>query len=594
MDNGNKFTLDNWISQVDSNEIIIVIGAGFTKNALMSNNAISTTGKIPLWNDLILDVQKKMKLESFDPLLSFDIYRKCYGATSYESLLRDSMPNESLVPGPVHTYLTKIPKVKAIITTNNIDTVLDKTFPYDKTNRIIFDVDVASYYANANNGNIIYLHGHRNYPKSWIFSRTDYEDINKEYPLKTSLCRILFASYPSLFLGFGHSDQDLHSIMRYVNYTVNTYKPPMLSLSVSATNPLLVEYWKGIGLSIARITEDGKTQNVSDELLSALEYINKTRINNLIKKNKISRGFRVEESYMDKLVGLKLDCKKRSGTTILCDYHQSRDKAIIYSLPRNSGIVSVSPYTSKIISNSNTHKLIQRMEKGFVPVGSWSLMPSHRDWLEKGIRKRRVNKGIPIKILIAGIAGLPHFVDTLSLLYKYIPGTVQMEITILDYCIGPLERIKQYVNGNTGYKKREDHDSFKSVYNEIKKRGTDILYIQKDILSDDWVGNAFDIILSHHLVTDLGVENMYKIGKYAENISMVLKEKGILISAQNFKADDARISSFQDVMQQNGLSIVDSTIDFDIYDFITLKVETKTNDIFVDKETLLTIHKKEK
>lgn len=586
-----KTLLDRWISRADNNEIIILIGAGFTRNALMCGSKMSAASKIPLWNDLILNIQRKMDLELFDPLLSFDIYRRCYNEANYENLLRSSLPDDSLTPGELHKYLKKIPKVKAIITTNNIDTLLDKTF--DSVNRIVKDTDVASHYSNTNNINIIYLHGHRNEPKSWIFSRTDYEDINKKYPLKTTLCRVLLASYPSLFLGFGHCDQDLHSIMRYVNSAVTKYTPPMISLSLHETNPHLAEYWDKIGLSIVQIAEKGKTINAADELLSVLKYINSERNNNLIKKNNISRGFRIEKSYMDHLVELKLECKERSGMIILCDYHESRDQAVIYRLPPNSGIVSISPYTAKIIDGSATHKLIQKMEKGFVPAGSWGLMPSHRNWLKKGIHMQKKYVAKKIKILIAGIAGLPHFVDTLSLLYKYIPKTVQMEITVLDYCIGPLSKIERFINGKLDYSGRKDYKIFKEVHCEIGARKTVVKTVNMDILIDSLVKNTFDIILSHHLVTDFGVKDVYKIEKYGENIFEALKVNGILISAQNFKADDTQILSFQDMMQKKGLLVVDSTNDFDIYD-LEKNFKTDGTVMYVDKETLLTIHKKEK
>lgn len=587
-----KRSLDKWITQVDNKEIIIVIGAGFTRNALICDSTLSATKKIPLWKDLILEVQKRMELESFDPLLSFDIYRKCFNEHNYEKLLRDSLPNDSLMPGELHKYLRKIPKVKAIITTNNIDTLLDKTFSPNRVNKIVNDTDVSSYYSNTNNINIIYLHGHRDQPESWIFSRTDYEDLNRNYPLKTSLCRILFASYPSLFLGFGYCDQDLHSIMRYINSTVTRYTPPMVSLSLSEANSHLVDYWNNIGLSIVRITEDGETKKPADELLSTLKYINDKRTDNLIKKNKITRGFRIEESYMDKLVEMNLECKERDATIFLCDYHQSRDQAVIYELPHNSGIVSVSPYTSKIIANSPTYRLIQKMEKGFVPVGSWSLMPSHRDWLKKGIRMQMGNTDL--RILVAGIAGLPHFIEIISLLDKYVSKETQMEITILDYCVGPLHRIEDFVKGNIGaYRDRKDYKKFEVVYSKIKARKANIKYIHNDILNDSWIDNTYDIILSHHLVTDLGVENLHKIEKYAENIFKALEVNGILISAQHIKPNEAQVLSFQDVIQKSGLVVVDSRSDFDIYD-LELQFKTKANGFYVDKETLLTIHKKEK
>ena len=91
MNKDSKQIIDNWLSRIDSQEIVVVIGAGFTRNALLESLNTSAASRIPLWNDLILSIQEKMNLFSFDSLLSFDIYREFYGRHNYEKLLLDSI-----------------------------------------------------------------------------------------------------------------------------------------------------------------------------------------------------------------------------------------------------------------------------------------------------------------------------------------------------------------------------------------------------------------------------------------------------------------------------------------------------------------------
>lgn len=585
-----KEIIDRWLSRINSQEIILVIGAGFTKNALIDGLDTSASSIIPLWSDLILSVQKKMNLFSFDSLLSFDIYRDFYGMRDYQKLLLDAMPNDNLKPGKAHEFLSRMPKIKAIITTNNIDTLLDMTF--NKAKKIIKDTDIVE--GGENGLNIIYLHGHRNYPESWVFSRTDYDDITTKYPLKSSLCRHLLATYPSLFLGFGYSDQDLHSIMRYVNRTVNDYKPAMLSLAISGQNTFLSEYWGRLGLSIAVIHSDDDKVAVAQCLVEALKYIAESRINKLIEDGKLLPGYRNEKSFMDTLKEHKFACKRRDNNLIVCDYHESRRNAEIYRLPQNSGIISISAYTAWIKPNSAAELLIKKMHNGYVPAGSWGLMPTHREWLMKGLCGYK-QKSDTIRILIAGIAGLPHFVDTMSIIIEHMSKRKKIDITVADICVGPLMFIDRFINQKGSVPVQHECALYSRLIEEIRKREVKISLINCDLLKPKGLSEeSFDIILSHHLITTCKNDNYTIVEKYIDALYALLKREGILISAQNFSADELTILTFQKMVENKGLRTLDAMNVFDVYDYNVNEITRRGNGMYVSKETLLAIHRKEK
>ena len=589
MDEKTKRTIDHWLERALGREIALVIGAGMSKNAVIKETNDSAAGVIPLWQDIIQLLKKKMNISYFDDLFVFDLYKEFYGKSAYENILLRSMDDDKIIPGAVHRILSQMPFVKYIITTNNLDTLLDKTFV--NANRIIFDTDVSR--LESDKPSIIYLHGYRNHSSTWVFSRADYEDLNIKFPVKTSLTRDVLAAFPSLFLGFGHTDPNLHSILRFVDKNMEGYKPPMLSLTVSNQNDALTKYWNSKGLEIVSVT--GTDNRAEDGLKEALVYISNTKLKQTIVTNKALSKYKIGESYMDILKKTSLSCKKQKNTVFLCEYHKSRAEAEIVRLSDHSGVISVSPYIVRIEKGGEVMRLLQKMQKGFKPAGSWGLMESHRSWLELYFGKYAEGKRT-VKVLITGIAGLPHLVDIVSILFNSCEKRntdINIELYIVDICIGPLENIKKFVNQKKNNYKGSDRQFYVEVSEYIKEGRLKIVTKNEDFLDiDDVFEGTFDIILSHHLVTFWGEENKYKIKKYISVVHKVLKSGGVLISAQNVGTDDKSIMAFQSMMDMVGLSVVDSKVVFDIYDVVST-VEPIGDTFYEHKETLLAVHRKE-
>lgn len=94
-------------------------------------------------------------------------------------------------------------------------------------------------------------------------------------------------------------------------------------------------------------------------------------------------------------------------------------------------------------------------------------MESHRSWLEFYFSKYAEGKNA-VKVLITGIAGLPHLVDTVSILFNACEKKgidIKIELYIVDICIGPLEHIKKFVKG-----RNSDWEYYFQKYN-VKKAG---------------------------------------------------------------------------------------------------------------------------
>lgn len=580
-----KQKIDTWIKSCGGNDLVLVIGAGFSRNAEMIGESSSKgANSIPIWNDVITRIRGEINMPNCDSLLAFDLYKNAFGLRAYEELMLSMLKDDDLRPGAPHKLLPRIPRLKAIITTNNIDTLLDKVFPEAK--RIICDSDLSK--ISSSDFSIYYLHGHRSSPSSWINSYSDYDDINQKNQNLTANCRGLLATYPSLFLGFGHSDPDLHSILRFVNKTMGGHKPAMLSLSIENCSAL-EDYWKSIGLTIARVTDIDSSNSISAQIANSIKYIVKTRAELLKKSHRLSPGYRIGSSFMDSLRNNRQRCTEADGIVSLCPYHKSRSETMIRRIVHEEEIVSYTPYTSKIRFNGEITQLIQEMKAGEYPTGSWGLMPSHRKWLIDGIRLYSKESNL-IRVLISGIGGLPHFVDIMSLLYS-IPDHVNYHVTVIDLCKGPLFEIKQFILSGTFAHHSIDEQLYLDVRRHIIEEQTIVECLCEDLFSAREVFlSSFDIVLSHHLVSTWGCNNKARTEEYANVISGILKESGLLISAFNVSINENTIYEFQEIMKRNSLVAVDTKLSFDLYDYdIT---QPFSEDIIVDNETLLTIHRK--
>lgn len=256
-------------------------------------------------------------------------------------------------------------------------------------------------------------------------------------------------------------------------------------------------------------------------------------------------------------------------------------------------MIPYSPYSTKIKKNGEVFSFIESMKSGVAITGSWGLMPTHREWLLEGVKNfYHESKSKIIKILIAGVGGLPHFVDTMSLLVS-ISGDFKYQITVIDICMGPLQEIKQYLNFNIYKHHKEDDTIYQEVYKHITEEKISVECICDTIFNfQHKTKNTFDIVLSHHLISTWIFNAPQNTELYIRGIKDILKEGGLHISAFNIpRNDENSIIIFQELMKKYSLFVVNTKLVFDLYDFDL--EQSLENDIIIGNETLLTIHKKE-
>ena len=600
MDSYSINTINRWIEQAGGKEIVLVIGAGFSKNAVYTDTREPAEEEILDWNGLIEKFRTKLNDFESDSLMLFDFYKSAFGNAEYRETLLSSLPDDELSPSKTHYALYKIRKIRSIITTNNLDTLLDKTFP--NARKIIFDKNIAE--MPRNEPDIIYLHGHRKYPESWIFSRNDYDEFEEKYKLKFEFTRLLLAQCPSLFIGFGLNDSNLHLLIKSINKFMGEERPAMISLTVGYPTNGVYSYWDSIGMKIISIDkkECEEMPTISDAVKERIDKIAEERLTRLKTLKIVPQGERLFASAHEELTKIPLECRFIDGKDpFYCKYHDSRRKTVIYRL-NDTGVYTTDLTRVEISMNSDTYKHLQQMKKKIYPTGSWGLMPEHRRWLEK-YYKQYSNGKSSVKILLTGIAGLPHFVDITTLLFSF-NSNVEIEMFIIDICEGPIHDIKVFRDRKDTIfedKSVEDRHLYVKTKEYLNTMKLKLVLISNDILKKDIMNETVDIVLSHKIASFLKITKKRQMKRYAKAVSSFLKTDGLFISAQNVYngiLDKDDIFKYQDKLNEYHLKTIGTEASFDVYDVDEAMIREEHDSIspqttfYANKETLLTVHEK--
>jgi hypothetical protein len=181
-----------------------------------------------------------------------EMYVASFGKSELRNLLFTSLPDDALVPGEAHCALGGY-DLEAIITTNCLDTLLDKVdFTTGRRNRVIDDSNLSgSVYSRQRSIDLIYFHGHRCAPDSWIITRSDYEEVLRKRPVVLARVRQVMAQHPLLVLGFGMSDPNFHNVYRQISNEMHEAQPLGLAIQLAEVSEAERRHWDRLGIRIA-------------------------------------------------------------------------------------------------------------------------------------------------------------------------------------------------------------------------------------------------------------------------------------------------------------------------------------------------------
>lgn len=249
-----------WLRRHSGEGRVVLVGAGFTQNAQKPPHV-----EIPLWSTQTEEIRTALGIsdgDSFGPLELPDIYEMKHerGKSEHDlpHLLRDLLPDESLSPGKAHDALWAS-EPRGVITTNYLDTTLEKSQPR-RFRKIVEDADLGPGWGDEGLCPLIYFHGHRESPDSWVVGRRQYETIEQDKPILTAKVRQLIAEYPVLIVGYSLTDPDFHAIYRSTVEAMQYENPGALALMRQETGilqpaqELTKEYWEKNNLSVVTFT----------------------------------------------------------------------------------------------------------------------------------------------------------------------------------------------------------------------------------------------------------------------------------------------------------------------------------------------------
>lgn len=308
-------TVLSWWIANEGRRPVIVVGAGFTRNAVYKTSSKQVESvDAPLWKDVSRAFAEDLRIQDaagIDPLALAEMHRDGMGDRRFCDLLRDLLPDEKLAPGDAHRALFGF-DAEAIITTNFMDTLLDN---HPHAVPIFDDIDVARRGTGPRRVEILYLHGHRSSPATWVISRSQYEDLSTSRPTIFARVRQLLSQHPVLIVGFGLADPDFHQIYRQVSLDMKVRNPLGLALlgpldaaeRGSEHESALRRHWERLGIRLARFkdwsafgTKFVRFFSIANRMsIDDLKAILKTR--NLAERTDVARSA-LEDPDIDKYV----------------------------------------------------------------------------------------------------------------------------------------------------------------------------------------------------------------------------------------------------------------------------------------------------
>jgi len=259
-DEQNAKTIRTWLVSNHGRRPVVVVGSGFTRNARsrMTDDLVGPS-EAPLWSDIKDRVSKELGLDAsaYDAPTLLELYAEEFTHGGLHNLLLNMVNDERLKPGAGHLALFAY-DVEAVVTTNQLDTVLDQNGGNWTT--VTSDPDLAHHRPGVRRPQLIYLHGHRTNCASWIFTRSEYENVERTRPVLIVRVRQLLAQHPVLVVGYSLADPDFHQVYRQMSIDMRRWQPLGLALFRDAPNAAERRHWEKLGIRIAWFKDEWRNR----------------------------------------------------------------------------------------------------------------------------------------------------------------------------------------------------------------------------------------------------------------------------------------------------------------------------------------------
>jgi hypothetical protein len=197
----------------------VMIGAGFSRNAVPTSTGLSSGSTFPGWSELTYEMAKELFSSPSDKqrldeaiqsasstsgsLRIADEYQAWKGRGKLDALLRRAVPDDDFDPGPLHDLALRLPW--ADILTTNFDTLLERAAArqVDKSfSNVRTQLDIPG----AQRPRIVKLHGSFPDSRPFIITEDDFRTYERNHPAMVNLVQQCFVENTCCLIGFSGED----------------------------------------------------------------------------------------------------------------------------------------------------------------------------------------------------------------------------------------------------------------------------------------------------------------------------------------------------------------------------------------------------
>ena len=253
----------------------VMVGAGFSKNAQQMEFAqMKDWGELTriFYEQLFFgEDRKKNEIYLYEPLKLAQMYESSFGRNALDTLIQNSLHNESIVPGRLHKMLMKL-HWKDVFTTN-YDTLLENAaLESERGYQIVTNKDTLLY---AQSPRIVKLHGSFPNIRPYIITEEDFRTYPQQYPEFVNTVRQALMESLFCLIGFSGNDPNFLQWIGWLRDVMgNQVSPAYLITYEPNLHKAQVDLFKGRGIEIINLAELKEGISYSEGLEFVLDYLN--------------------------------------------------------------------------------------------------------------------------------------------------------------------------------------------------------------------------------------------------------------------------------------------------------------------------------
>jgi len=234
-------------------ECVLFVGAGLSKG-------------FPQWKELVEPLADELGVSmDKDPRIIASWYENEFGRSKLEEKIVSQLNRDVPLP-KTHTILANLP-LKAIVTTN-YDNLLEKALSEKKRNvtKIVYDKQAPL--AEANQLQIIKMHGDIDDPSTIVITKKDYDEYpEKHKALITHLLGLLISSH-FLFVGFSLEDPNFDNIHTQIKSLFGESKRKSFAIFKNPPSFETKRLKEEMGIEVIPIEEYDEISEIFERLIS--------------------------------------------------------------------------------------------------------------------------------------------------------------------------------------------------------------------------------------------------------------------------------------------------------------------------------------